>query len=179
MEVLAKIKKDMEFYKSLSSLIKVLKGIVVAQFHILERNIKSFEEFHHSMESLLEEIETETIRSPLVNPATNNIGVIAVTSDSGLLGGLNMQIMKLALNELVDKKGELIIVGERGVAYAQEVQIPFTNFPGIKDEAKFELAFNLRDYIFKRVAEGKIGPVKIIYPIALSLIVQRREIFNP
>lgn len=179
MAAIAGIKKDMEFYKNLSNLLKVLKGIAVAQFHILERKIKSFEKFHQTVENMLGEIETSGIKNPFINPQTNCLGVIAVTSDSGLLGGLNTQIMNLAFKELNSaEKGELIIIGERGANYAQEENIPFTKFPGVKDEERFSLAFNLRDYVFNRVLEGKIGTVKILYPVALSLIHQRREIVS-
>jgi ATP synthase F1 gamma subunit len=176
MAIIANIKKDMDFYRNLSSLLKVLKGIAVAQFHILERKVKSFDKFHQTVENFLEEIDTGKFPNPFVTPRTDVMGVIAVTSDSGLLGGLNTQIMNLAINELAAQKGELIIVGDRGAVYAREEHIPFTGFPGIKDEEKFSLAFNLRNYIFKRVAEGNLGRVKIIYPVALSLIAQRREI---
>ena len=178
MAIIANIKKDRDFYKNLFSLLKVLKGVAVSQYHILERKIKSFDKFHQTVEGFLDEIDTANFPNPFVTARTDNMGVIAVTSDSGLLGGLNSQIMNLAFNELAGGKGELIIVGEKGAALAREAHIAFTGFPGIKDEEKFNLAFNLRNYVFKRVASGKLGKVKIIYPVAISLIAQRKEVLS-
>lgn len=178
MAVIANIKKDRDFYKNLAILLKVLKGVAVAQFHVLERKIKSFDKFHQAVEGFLDEIDTDNFPNPFVTARTNIMGVVAVTSDSGLLGGLNTQIMNLAFKELAGGKGELIIIGEKGAAYAREEHVAFTGFPGIKDDERFNLAFNLRNYIFKRVAAGKMGKVKIIYPVALSLIAQRSEIVS-
>ena len=147
MAALPKIKKDMEFYRSLFSLLKVLKGIAVAQFHILERKIKSFDKFSYTVESFLEGIDISEISHPFLNPTTKAQAVIAITSDPGLLGGLNMQVMKLAFEELESQDDILMIVGEKGKVYAQEEHIPYKGFPGIKEEIRLDLALTIRDYV--------------------------------
>ncbi|UCC95796.1 MAG: F0F1 ATP synthase subunit gamma [Candidatus Omnitrophota bacterium] len=163
----------MEFYKNLFSLLKVLKGIAVSQFHILERKIRSFEAFYSKVENFLEEIDTTTITHPFVTPQSNVQGIITITSDSGLLGGLNMQVMRSAFGQLTSKRDVLMIVGERGKIYAQEARIPFVGFPSVREEQRMRLALTVRDYIFERVLKKEIGIVKIIYPKAFSLMVQK------
>jgi len=179
MAVLPQVKKDMDFYKGLSSLLGVLKGIAVSQFHILEGKLKSFDKFSFTVETFLEGIDIKNLAHPFLNPDTKTQAIIAVTSDSGLLGGLNAQVMNLCLNELRSEKDVLMIVGERGKVYAQESHIPYKGFPGIKDEIRFDLALTIRDYVFKKVIEGEVGRVAVIYPRALSLIHQRIEKFSP
>ena len=43
MQILGKVKKDIEFNKSFRSLLEVLKSIAVSQFHFLEKELKVFE----------------------------------------------------------------------------------------------------------------------------------------
>jgi len=179
MPILAQIKKDMDFYKGLGSLLKVLKGVAVSQFHILEKKLKTFDKFSYAVESFIEGIDTGSIPHPFLKAFNQNQAIIAVTSDSGLLGGLNMQVMNMSFSELKSEKDILMIVGERGKIYAQESRIPYKGFPGIKDETRFDLALTIRDYVLKKVVDQEVSRVSIIYPKALSLINQRLEKFSP
>ena len=169
----------MEFYKSLSSLLKVLKGIAVSQFHMLERKIKIFDAFSLTVADFLQGIDTTGVYHPFLEPKTEAQAVIAITSDSGLLGGLNVQVMKLAFEELKTQKDILMIVGERGKIYAQDEHLSFKGFPGVSEETQFDLALTLRDYVLKKVIDGEVGALRVIYPRALSLIVQKIERFSP
>lgn len=179
MAVLTHLKKDMDFYKNLFALLKVLKGIAVAQYQILERKTKSFSKFSYAVNNFLEGIDISTVSHPLLNPQTTSRAVIAVTSDTGLLGGLNMQVAKLAFEEMRAADDVLYIVGERGKMYAREEHIPYTGFPGITDETRLELALTMRDHVLEKVLAGQIGGVSVIYPVALSLTVQRIEKIVP
>ena len=98
-----------------------------------------------------------------------------VTSDSGLLGGLNMQVVSRALAELQNNPGELVVVGDRGKMYARESGLPFVAYPGINDEERLGQAFQLRDYLFRNALRGKFGLLKVVYPHPVSFTVQRVE----
>ena len=100
MPTLVNVKKDMDFYKSLFSLLKVLKGIAVSQYQMLERRMKAVSKFSFAVNNFLRGVETAGIQHPFVNAQTQARGVVAITSDSGLLGGLNVQVMKRAFEEL-------------------------------------------------------------------------------
>ena len=175
MKTLSVLKKDMEFNKGLSSLIDVLKNIAVAQYRTLEAKIRSYEKFELFIVSFFDLIDTDILSHPFVRPRNNQQGVVAVTSDSGLLGGLNMQVVNNALIELEQAPGQLIVIGERGKMYARDSRIPFIAFPGINDEARFGQAMQMRDFLLKKVSEGAFGRLKVVYPRPLSFTVQRVE----
>jgi ATP synthase F1 gamma subunit len=174
-KTLATIKKDMEFNRGLSSLIEVLKNIAVSQYHALEQKIKSFEKFLLTAESFFDFIDFTKVNHPFLNPQEKPLGVVAVTSDSGLLGGLNMQVVTVAISELEKMPGKLIVVGERGKSYARESNIPFVAFSGIKDEERYSQAMQLRDYLAGKVLEGSLGALKVVYPKPVSFTVQHVE----
>jgi ATP synthase F1 gamma subunit len=173
MKVLAEVKKDMEFNKSLHSIIGVLKSIAVSEFHVLEQKIKTFEKYSSTLESFFNLINLEYVRHPFIHPGKKPTGVVAVTSDQGLLGGLNNQVMNAAVNILADNPGKLIVVGERGELFVREYNISSVVFPGIKDEQRYVQAMQLRTYILNEVIAGNLGAIKIIYPKPVSFTVQR------
>ncbi|KPK96467.1 MAG: hypothetical protein AMJ95_14115 [Omnitrophica WOR_2 bacterium SM23_72] len=175
MKTLSVLKKDMEFNKSLSSLIDVLKNIAVAQYRMLERRIKSYEKFELFLGSFFELIDLKYLTHPFIRPRHQQLGVVAVTSDSGLLGGLNMQVVNNALVELEQTPGQLIVIGERGKIYARDNRVSFIAFPGIKDEERYAQAMQMRNFLLRKIVEGAFGGLKVVYPRPLSFTVQRVE----
>lgn len=178
MKTLSVVKKDLEFNRGLTSLIEVLKNIAVSQYRMLEQRIKAFEKFMLSIESFFELIEFSKVDHPfLVNQAKPQM-VIAVTSDSGLLGGLNMQVVTKAVLELEKSPGQLVVIGERGKMYAGESGLPFIAFPGIVDEDRYGQAMQLRDYVMGKILQGSFGNLKVVYPHPVSFTVQRVEMLS-
>jgi ATP synthase F1 gamma subunit len=175
MKTLSTIKKDMEFNRGLSSLIEALKTIAVAQYKMLEHRLKSFEQLLLTIESFFDLIDVTKVEHPFLIHQNKPQAVVAITSDSGLLGGLNMQVIAQALSELEKTPGQLIVVGERGKVYARESKIPFVAFSGIKDEERYEQAMQLRDYVLGKASGGSIGSLKVVYPRPVSFTVQRVE----
>jgi len=178
MKVLSQVKKDMEFNKGLHSLVEVLKTIAVSEFHILEQKIKTFERFSDTLEGFFELIDINNITHPFVNPKGLPAGIVAVTSDKGLLGGLNMQIMTTAASVLDKSPGKLIIIGERGELFVRERNISAAVFPGIQDAERYSQAMGLRNYLVNEVLVGKLGAIKIVYPRAISFTIQRVEVME-
>lgn len=175
MQTMAVIKKDMEFNRGLSSLIEVLKNIAVSQYRSLEHKFGGFDKFMRAIESYFDFIDYSAIRHPFLTPRNQNQVIVVVTSDSGLLGGLNMQVVSRALAELETNAGQLVVIGERGKMYARESGVPFVAYPGINDEERLGQAFQLRDYLFRNALRGKFGLLKVVYPHPVSFTVQRVE----
>ncbi len=176
MKTVVSLKKEMEFNKGLSALLEVLKTIAVSQYRSLERKIHSSEEFLSEIGSFFEFFDLQYVSHLFLNPKNRRKMVVAVTSDSGLLGGLNMRVVTAALSELEEMPGSLIVVGERGKSYASECGVPFTAFGGINDEERADQAMQLRDYILDKLFEEEIGYLKVVYPMPVSFTVQRVQI---
>ena len=173
MKVLADVKKDMEFNTSLHSILEVMKSIAVSEYRMLEKRISVFEKFSSAIEGFFDLINLSHVNHPFINPEQRATGVIAVTSDQGLLGGLNNQVMTAAVNIASETNGQVIVVGERGETFVREYNISSTVFPGIKDERRYAQAMQLRTHVLNEVLKGAIGPVKIIYPRPVSFTVQK------
>lgn len=162
----------MDFNQSLYSLVDVLKSVAISQYKVLEKKIKLFEKLFNSLEDFFGLIDIKKANHPFLNVEGRRPAVIAVTSDGGLVGGLNAQVMNLAIKEVRDNQAKLVVVGERGKVYAIENNLPFTSFPGVKDDLRLAQANELRDYIMAEELSQKIGALKIIYSYPLSIISQ-------
>ena len=182
MKTVSALKQDLEFNGGLAALIGVLKNIAVAQYHSMESRAKSFEKLKDAIYSFLEIIDPRQVAHPFLNPQNEVQMVVAVTSDGGLLGGLNKEVIDTALAELAKIPGRLVIIGERGKMCAREAKASSPRgasgcvaFPGIKEEEIPTLAMQLRNYILGKFIEESIGHLKVVYPRSISFTVQRVE----
>ncbi|MFH0838753.1 MAG: FoF1 ATP synthase subunit gamma [Candidatus Omnitrophota bacterium] len=178
MKTLAEVKRDLEFNKGLASLIEALKNIAVSQYRALEQKLKSYERLLEEIDGFFEFIDISRIKSPFASSHYKKQIVVAVTSDSGFLGGLNMNVVTAARAELEKIPGKLIVIGERGKIYARESKLPFTAFSGIKDEQRYAQAIQVRNYLVKTILEGRVGYLKVVYPRPISFTIQRVEIVS-
>ncbi len=184
MKTISNIKKDIEFNQGHATLIEALKNIAVTQFKIHEQKLKSFEKIILTVEDFFGFINTTQLKHPFLRPQNGLLGVVAITSDSGLLGGLNLKIINQALLELEDAPGKLIVIGECGKNYLRESKFSFISFSGINDDQCYGQAMQLRDYCLDKIIKGVFGTLKIVYPRPVSFTVQRIETvsllpFNP
>jgi ATP synthase F1 gamma subunit len=173
MRLLSAIKKDMDFNLNLYNLLEVLKEIAIAQYKILEKKLKVFETVFPALGGIYDMMGMNKVEHLLMHLSARPAGVICVTSDAGLLGGLNMSVMSQAIKEAQKNKARLIIVGEKGQMYAQESGLEHIVFKGVKDETRFAQASELGDYIMQEEMSGKLGELKIVYPYALSIVSQQ------
>jgi ATP synthase F1 gamma subunit len=178
MKTLSTVKKDLEFNTGLSSLIEVLKNIAVSQFHTLENKMKDYDTLLNAINSFFELVDPNQAKHPFLIPRDKTQIVVAFTSDSGLLGGLNMQVINAAQLELQQMPGRLVVVGERGKAYAQESKNPFVSFGGIKEEEQYSQVKQLRDYLVNSFLNESTGYLKVVFPRPVSFTVQKAEVVN-
>lgn len=178
MRKLPQIKGDVQFYDRFSTFMETCKTIALTEFHSLEKKVGTFERLAEIVDSFFRLVETEAVEHPFVNPEGRPLGVIMVTSDGGLSGGLDAKIAAEAINQLQSPLDRLIIVGRKGQGYAQKGGLTFVDFPGIQDDKRFSQAMELEDYIIDEVLSGKLGPIKVVYARPLSLIAHRIEVLS-
>jgi F-type H+-transporting ATPase subunit gamma len=174
MPAIAAIKSEREFYKAFSSLLDVLKTVALSQFHSLERKMQTYEEFVTVVESFFYLLDVKSIAHPFVNPKEGApLGIVAITSDKGLLGGLNHRIMTTAMGHMADSRNQLIVVGNEGQKFMHGYNVPFKIFVAGEDEERYLRALELRDHIINEVLAGSVGPVKVIYAFPASVQIQK------
>jgi len=175
------LRKQMRFNKELLSLVSTLKNIASSRYHALEREKERFDQFMQSFADFFRIVHMVESDNPLVRSQTDVQGIIAVTSDSGFMGGLNSGIIG-RIAEIQGKrpndKVKLIIIGEKGAAKLSDAGREFKFFRGIEHETRYEQAMELTDYIVKEVQARRIGALALIYPQSQSFSRQVIETIN-
>ncbi len=174
MRNLAQLKKDLEFNKSLTSFTEVLKIIAVTQFRSFELKLKTFERLRHVLENIIGSIDMAGIKHPFLTPERQESCVVAVTSDAGLMGGLNIQVANAAIQELEKNGGELAVIGERGQNYLRDRGARFASFPGVIEEERVNQAVEIRRWAMEKMSEN-CGRFVVVFPRALSITMQKVE----
>ena len=175
MASLESLKKEIQFNDRLGVLLSVMKSIASQQFQALEKLLKPNPAFFDAIQTIAATFNLELLAHPFT-AGTGPIGIIAVTSDVGLLGGLNQQVILGAIREFREAPGELLVIGRRGVAYAREHGFSCREFPGIQEDHRRALAEQVRDHALNEVLNGRLGRLSIVYPRALSFTLQRVEV---
>jgi len=158
----------------LTDLMDVLKGIAAAEFWILQKKKKRFEEFIKAFEGFFRFIEFIDIQHPFVQEQ-GKLAIIMVTSDEGFMGGLNSRVISAALSHPGADDAQLMIIGEQGAGNLEMQGRQFTGFPGLKSDECYEASLDIRDHIMKEGLEGKFGRLILFYPKPVSFMIQKVE----
>lgn len=168
----AYIKKDIDFNTRFRGLLEVMKLIAVSQYYQLQGKFRTFEKISENVSQFFRSFDMTAIHHPFVTPGDKPPAVLAVTSDNGLLGGLNMQVMTRALDLVNQTGGRLLVVGEKGQFYAQSSGLGYTHFPGIVDDQRYAQSNQVCMYVVERVLNGTFGGLKVVYPRSPSIVIQ-------
>jgi F-type H+-transporting ATPase subunit gamma len=138
-----------------------------------------------------------TTEFPLLKPreTINTVGVVVVTSDRGLAGSYNSNVIKLGVNMLREARAagretQLHVIGRKGLSFFR-----FGNYPivsqriGISDTPQFEHAEELGQELVKEFIEGRLDEVRIAYtdfrsagsqvPVTNTILPIRKEDIEP
>jgi ATP synthase F1 gamma subunit len=169
------LKRTIDFNKSFRSLLEVLKLVAVSEYHNLEHKFRTFDRLQTMLGEFFQSVDLTKVQHPYLTPE-GQACVVAVTSDAGLLGGLNMQVVTKAADLVRQTNGRFLVIGERGLPYVLETGLPYTSYPGIVDAKRYGQALEIRDYLLERVLKGTYGPVFVVYPRAHSFVMHRVEV---
>ena len=104
--------------------------------------------------------------------------LVVITSDRGLAGAYNTNILKLAEvrkaeYENLNNKVEIVTVGKKANGYFKYRNIePKQNYEGITDEPNFENALEIMTPLVQEFYDGKTNQIEIVYTEYKSAMTQ-------
>jgi F-type H+-transporting ATPase subunit gamma len=99
----------------------------------------------------------------------NNIGLLMITSDKGLCGGLNTNVMRLVVNKVKEWEGagakvQGTAIGNKGFGFLQRYGIPLvSHVVGLGDKPHLEKLIGPVKIQLDAFAEGKIDALYVCY----------------
>jgi len=102
--------------------------------------------------------------------------IVLVTTDRGLAGPLNTNVIRFAQREIVEHPGDLrvIPVGRKGREGMRRYRVPMeATFPGFGDRPSFADVIALARLISDAYVAGQVDRVDLVYSTFVSTLVQR------
>ena len=104
--------------------------------------------------------------------------IVLVSSDRGLAGAFNSNVVRFAAKEIVEHEGELdvVTVGRKGRDAMRRARVPIVaHFPGFGDHASLDDVLPLARLIADEYEACTYNEVDIIYTRFISTLVQRPD----
>ncbi|MCX7591203.1 MAG: F0F1 ATP synthase subunit gamma, partial [Kiritimatiellae bacterium] len=175
------IRKELRFNTELVQLIETLKNIAAAQYQLMEKQKLRFYRFMEAFNGFFRVVSLVDVVNPLVRAASDVLGIVVVTSDSGFMGGLNQGVVRTSLQvqgSQSDEKTSLVVIGDKGGLAFEAMGRRFKFFPGIHPETLYEQSVEIRDYIVGEVLAGRMGRTFVVYPKPVSFTAQTIEVLR-
>lgn len=185
MATLRDIKGRIKGVKSTQQITKAMKMVSAARLRRAQENIINARPYSKKIAELLRHLLSaqKDFENPLfVEREVKSIAMIIVTSDRGLCGAFNMNIIRTAeqmiKGELIEfyrnGKLQLYCVGKKGNDYFTKRNYPVVgSYPGIFSNLKFEFASGLIKELTNKYLSGEIDKVLVVYNEFKSVIQQK------
>ncbi|MCD6449235.1 MAG: ATP synthase F1 subunit gamma [Thermotogaceae bacterium] len=173
------IKKKVEATRNLMKITKAMEMVARAKVSKLERAFKAFKEYAEEIERMKEKILVKGIDSPLFNGVGDSV-IILITSDLGLCGAYNSELLKTAEEEskrIADFKG-FITIGTKGATYFKKSKFLIEAYERLYDFPTVEVSSMIVDKVMEMVRNEGVGKVKVIYSEFKNALIQRPKVIN-
>jgi len=107
--------------------------------------------------------------------------IVLITTDRGLAGPLNTNVIRFAAREITQETGDLTVVtvGRKGRDAMRRAGVPLeAHFAGFGDRASFADVLPLARLVTDDYLAGVYGRVDIIFPRFVTTLTQRPEMFQ-
>jgi len=174
--------------KNIEKITRAVKMISVVKMRRAQERVLSLRPYATAMRRLLADLiaNDESLQNPLITPREKkNAAVVVITSDRGLCGAFNTNLVKLGaqhateLAQTIPQGGvvKLFCVGKKSNEfYTRRNYAIAGQYPGLFQDLQFDSAQEITRQVVEGYLRGKYDSVDIIYSEFLSLTRQRNTI---
>lgn len=178
---LQNIKRRISSVRSTQKITRAMKMVAAAKLRRAQEAIVRARPYAYRMRELTQALvmRADPEQHPLLRKGEGNrVGLIVVTSDRGLCGGFNANIINRTIaavnEELSGKDVELTVVGRRGVETLKRRRVKIrTTHVGVFDKLSVTSATRVVDDLVDAFVKGELSEVYCMYNEFKSAISQR------
>lgn len=160
-QILKKKLRGIESTQKISKAMKTISSIKISQLTAVYNN---YNQYGSQCEKLYEDYQSDLLGA--LPPFNNNAPVcyIVITSNKGLCGGFNADLLKFAKEELQKEKSPYVILcGKQAITHFTQKKLSFDKEYVFGDIPEYSEAVELLDFIIQLRREEKISSVKVVY----------------
>jgi F-type H+-transporting ATPase subunit gamma len=188
MATLRDIRGRIKGVKNIQQITKAMKMVAAARLRRAQENIVNAKPYTKKIAEMLQHLLSieKNFNNPLITEReVKKIALIVVTSDRGLCGGFNMNVIRKA-EELANveyssynNSGNLVLycIGKKGNDYFTKRNYNVVgSYSGIFSQLKFEFASSLVKELTGKFVAGEIDKVMIVFNEFKSVIQQKNVV---
>jgi F-type H+-transporting ATPase subunit gamma len=183
MPSLLDIRRRIRAVKSTQQITKAMKMVAAAKLRRAQDAIIAARPYSNMLDELIRELaaRSEGLAHPLLQPReAKKVELLVLTSDRGLAGGFNSNVIRRASRFLFENKGryeriQLSTIGRKGNDFfkkAPDVNIR-RDYAGMYSRVSYREAANLAQELSQSVLKGDVDAVFLVYNEFISAISQR------
>jgi len=173
------INRRIKSVKSTKKITRAMELIASSRIVKAQQRLTSSNNYTNLLAQIVEELtgSGEMPTSPAIE-GTKKITLVVITSDRGLAGAYNTNILKLAEirkseYENLGNQVEIVTVGKKANGYFKYRNVePKQNYEGITDEPNFENALQIMTPLVEEFYEGKTNQIELVYTEYQSAMTQ-------
>ncbi len=185
MATLRDIKRRIVGVRNTQQITKAMKMVATARLRRAQENIINARPYSRKISEVLSNlmsIEKNIVHPLLQERSVENIAIVVLTSDRGLCGGFNMNVIRKVEDMIAEEfndlnkagKVQLYCVGKKGNDYFTKRKYSVVgSYPGIFSDLKFEFASSLLKELTTKFLNGEIDKVSVVYNEFRSVIQQK------
>lgn len=182
MASLKDIRLRIDSTKNTQQITKAMKLVSAAKLRKAQHNITNMRPYAITLKNVICDIAaTQKVTHPLMTKkeVVKNVLLVVLTSDRGLCGGFNSNIIKFADRYIFENKNkynkiDFIFVGKRGADYFSKKKIQsLENITKLDKDISFELAYNVAEKLISKYEEGHYDEIRLVYNEFKSAISQK------
>lgn len=177
---LRKINRRIKSVKSTKKITRAMELIASSRIVKAQQRLNTSKNYSRILGEIIRELANSgSLPKPPEVSGKKNVTLVVITSDRGLAGAYNSNILKIAetrRNEYLADGADVAIVtvGKKADGYFNYRNInPKSSFESVTDEPKFENALSIMNPLVDEYNSGKTHHIEIIYTEYKSAITQR------
>jgi F-type H+-transporting ATPase subunit gamma len=179
MATLKEIRRRITSIKSTQQITKAMKMVAAAKLRRAQQRILAARPYARKIDELIHNLisTVENFDDPLIQErAIEKVTLVVVTSDRGLCGSFNGNIIKKTLMEVDSLKGvevEIVPVGRKAYDFFRKRKFNLgREYINFFNDLRFDHAKEITNYLKQEFIEGKTDQIKLVYNEFKSAIQQ-------
>lgn len=185
MATLRDIKRRIVGVKSTQQITKAMKMVAAAKLRRAQENVLNARPYARQISHMLQHLLTieKDFNSPFITPReVKRIGIVVVTSDRGLCGSFNMNLIREAMQLSKEQYADYMAnnnlvfycIGRKGLDFfARDNQQLAGKYSGIFSTLTNTIALQIMDDLKKRYLSGEFDKILVVYNEFKSVIQQK------
>ena len=177
------IKRRIKSVESTRKITKAMNVVATSKLRKVRKELNGSEDYYNLSEEIVNKLIAslpEDYESSFFNTKSNDLDklYIVMTSDTGLCGGFNGNVVN-SLNEMIDDKNSsrIVVVGGKGISYMKKYGLDtvkeYVEIPDIPTIKEVRAIYDDAVFMFKN---GEVGEVNLVFTEFKSAIKQEVKI---